>query len=82
MKFNIEHNIVINFLISHNIIKGDFYVQGFIYIKNHKPTNDITTNIKWLEEISIHCYFKDLYKIAFDKFNNMYPQYKGFINLY
>lgn len=70
------------FLIAHNIIKGNFHVQGFIYIKNHKPTEDITNNIKWLKEITIRCYFKNLYVIAFGKFNNMYPEYKGFINLY
>ena len=69
-------------LIKHNIIKSDFYIQGFIYLKNNKPTKDVTDKIKWLEEILIHCYYKDLYKIAKEKFNNMYPQYKEYINYY
>ena len=70
------------FLIKHNVIKGDFVIESFIYIKNHKPVLDPTDIMKWLEPVKVHCYYKDkdreAYKLLYDK----YPQYKGLIWLY
>ena len=70
------------FLIRHNVIKGTFCEQGFIYIKNHKPTNEITDIIKWLDEVSVHCYFKQKDTLMINILNEKYPEYKGLIWLY
>ena len=56
--------------------------QGFIYIKNHKPTNEITDIIKWLDEVSVHCYFKQKDTLMINILNEKYPEYKGLIWLY
>lgn len=62
------------FLIKHNIIKDDFYAQGFVYIT--------TNRIKWLEEVKVHCYYKDSDKMLFNALNERHPEYKGHIYLY
>lgn len=70
------------FLVKHNIIKGSFLEQGFIYVVNGEPTNEPVDCVKWLDEISLHCYYKEKNKKCFDILNEKYPQYKGFINLF
>lgn len=71
------------FLIRHNIIKGDFHAQGFVYITaNRKPTLLHTNTIKWLEEVKVHCYYKDRDKMLFKALYERHPEYKGYIYLY
>ncbi len=71
------------FLIKHNIIKGDFYAQGFVYITaNRKPTLFLSDTIKWLEEVKVHCYYKDRDRMLFNTLDELHPEYKGYIYLY
>ena len=70
------------FLIKHNIIKGTFCEQGLIYIENHKPSKEPTDIIKWLDEVSVHCYYKEKDKLLLNILEEKYPKYKGHIWLY
>ena len=70
------------FLIKHNIIKGTFCGQGFVYIKNHKLSEEPTDTIKWLDEVSVHCYYKEKGKLLLNVLNEKYPKYKGYIWVY
>lgn len=78
---HLKHNIKWWF-IKHNFFKTTFIEEPFIYIKNGKPSKDITGIIKWLEPIGLYCYYKEKDKLAFERLEGLYPQYKGFIYLF
>lgn len=70
------------FLIKHNIIKGNFYIESFIHVdKNKKPT-EISDTVKWLLPFSLNCKYKDKDRLAFEMLNYKYPEYIGYINLF
>ena len=71
------------FLIKHNIIKGTFYIEPFIYVddKSKNPV-DISGTIKWLKPFTLTCKYKDKYKRAFEMLNYKYPEYMGHIFLF
>ena len=72
-----------NFLIKHNIIKGTFYIESFVYVdENTKEMCDSSNMIKWLEPFSINCLYKDKDILAFKMLKDKYPEYSGHINLY
>ncbi len=72
------------FIIKLNLFKHTFHsIEGFVYVdKYRKPVNDITDNIRWLGTVDVHCRYKDMEKKAVETFGNMYPKYKGYINIY
>lgn len=71
-----------NFLVKHNIIKGDFVEEGLIYISAGEPSKEMTNKVKWLDKVRLHCYCRDKERLAFETLNKKYPQYKGFIYLF
>lgn len=71
------------FLIKLNIFKYTFFVNSFVYIDNNENiTKKITDKIKWLKTIKVKCFYKNMDKEALKILYAMYPQYKGFINLF
>lgn len=72
-------------LINVNIIKSTFVGEMFIYVDKHGNPTDIEdgVKIKFLKPvISVKCYKKDTYKLLFQKAHELYPQYKGYINIF
>lgn len=72
-------------LINFNIIKSIFVVEMFIYVDKHDNPTDIEdgVKIKFLKPvISVKCYKKDADKLLFQKAHELYPQYKGYINIF
>lgn len=71
------------FIIKTNLFKHAFNVEGFIYVDTFKnPVHDITKEVKWLGTVDVKCRYKDMNKKAIEAFNNKYPQYKEYINIY
>lgn len=71
------------YLIKHNIIKGTFLIEPFIYVdKKGNPTLLMTGRVKWLKSFSITCLKKDMYRLAFEQLDRDYPQYRGCFNLF
>lgn len=71
------------YLIKHNIIKGTFLIEPFIYIdKKGNSTPLMTDRMKWLRSFSITCFQKDMYRLTFEQLDRDYPQYRGCFNLY
>lgn len=71
------------FLIKLNLFKYTFNVEGFVYVdKYRKPVNDITEEVRWLGTVDVHCFYKNMDKKALEAFNELYPQYKGYIILF
>jgi hypothetical protein len=71
--------------IRNNFFKYTFVEQPFIYLKNGNCiSKEPTDKIKWLEKgISVHCYYKDIYKAVWDKIKDKYPAYyQKYIYLY
>jgi len=71
-----------HFLIKHNIIKGRFWIEAFIYCDENGNVNDEGKNIKFLEPFFITCKHKDMDELAFMMLNYKYPEYKGHIGIY
>lgn len=74
-----------NILINVNIIKSTFVGEMFIYVDKHGNPTDIDDGvmIKFLDPaISVKCYKKDADKLLFQKAHELYPQYKGYINIF
>jgi len=71
------------FLIKHNVIKGNFYIESFVYVdaKTGMPVG-MSDYIKWLKPFTLVCKFKDRDKRAFEMLRYKYPEYEGYINLY
>lgn len=72
-------------LINFNIIKSTFVGEMFIYVDKHGNPTDIEDGvmIKFLKPIiSVKCYKKDADKLLFQKAHELYPQYKGYINIF
>lgn len=73
------------FIIETNLFKYTFTIQGFVWLDKYgNPTNDVptATSVDYLETITVKCRYKDFYDVAIDTFDNMYPKYKGYVNLY
>ena len=76
------------FLIKHNIIKGTFAYDPFIYVSENTGhpissfSSEISDRIKWLEPIVITCKHRDADYIAFTMAHYKYPEYVGCINLF
>lgn len=72
------------FIIKLNIFKYTFHsIEGFVYVdKYRKPVNDITGEVRWLGTVDVHCRYKDANKKAIEAFGNLYPRYKGYINIF
>jgi len=71
------------FLIKHNIIKGDFYIEPFVYINGeNKNSVSLSDTVKWLQPFTLTCKYKDKDKRAFEMLNYKYPEYKGYIFLF
>ena len=70
------------FLIKHNIIKGAFYIEAFVYIDGEEETVSISDTIKWLQPFTLTCKYKDKDKRAFEMLHYKYPEYIGYINLF
>lgn len=72
-------------LINVNIIKKTFVGEMFIYVDKHGNPTDIEdgVKIKFLKPvISEKCYKRDADKLLFQKAYELYPQYKGYINIF
>ena len=72
-------------LINLNIIKSTFIGEMFIYVDKHGNPTDIEdgVKIKFLKPVtSVKCYKKDVNKLLFQKAHELYPQYKGYINIF
>jgi len=71
------------FIIKTNLFKHTFNVEGFVYVDTFmNPVNDITKKIKWLGTVDVHCHYKDMDKKAIEAFGDMYPECRGYINLF
>jgi len=72
------------FIIKLNIFKYTFHsIEGFVYVDTYRnPVNDITGEVRWLGTVDVHCRYKDADKKAIEAFGNLYPQYKGYINIF
>ena len=71
------------FIIKTNLFKHTFNVEGFVYVDTFRnPVNDITEEIRWLGTVDVKCRYKDMSKKAIEAFGNIYPQYRGYINIY
>lgn len=72
------------FIIKLNIFKHTFHsIEGFVYVdKYRKPVNDITGEVRWLGTVDVKCRYKDVDNKAIEAFNNLYPQYKGYVNIF
>ena len=71
------------FIIKTNLFKYKFNVEGFIYVDTFRnPVNDITEEVRWLGTVDVHCRYKDMEKKAIEAFGNIYPRYRGYINIY
>lgn len=72
------------FIIKLNIFKYTFHsIEGFVYVDTFRnPVNDITKEIRWLGTVDVHCRYKDMDKKAIEAFGNIYPKYRGYINIY
>ncbi len=71
------------FLIKHNIIKGSFYIEAFVYVdRKTGRACDVSDTIKWLQPFCIKCFDKGKDDIAFNMLHYKYPEYIGYINLY
>jgi hypothetical protein len=70
-------------LIKSNLFKYTFTLQGFVYVdKGGAPIKGTSGRIKWLEDVKVHCRYKDMDKNALAILYDKYPQYKGYINLF
>lgn len=72
-------------LINANIIKSTFVGEMFIYVDKHGNPTDIEDGVKikfLIPIISVKCYKKDADKLLFQKAHELYPQYKGYINIF
>lgn len=72
------------FLIRHNLFKHTFrYIEGFVYVNRYRePTNEITGTVRWLGTVDVHCRYKDMNTKAIEAFNELYPQYKGYVCIF
>ena len=72
------------FIIKLSIFKHTFRsIEGFVYVdKYRKPVNDITGEIRWLGTVDVHCRYKDVDKKAIEAFHSLYPEYKGYVNIF
>lgn len=72
------------FIIKLNIFKFTFRsIEGFVYVNEYgEPVHYISDAVKWLGTVDVHCYYKDMEKRAIESFGAMYPQYKGYINIF
>ncbi len=71
------------FLVKHNIIKGDFYIEPFVYIEQTTRLPCYCSDtIKWLKPFNLKCLSKDKDQLAFVMLNYKYPEYAGYIQLY
>ena len=71
------------FLVGHNIIRGDFYIEAFVYVnKETGLPDDCSDIIKWLKPFNLKCLEKDRDRLAFQMLEYKYPQYSGYINLF
>lgn len=71
------------FLIKHNIIKGNFLIDPFIYV-DEKTKEPVTCSgcIKNLKPFFINCKYKDKYNFAFQMLGYKYPEYIGYFNIF
>lgn len=59
-----------------------YYLQGLVYLEDDKPTLCSST-LKWLEKTQVIARnSKRAHKLAFEYFNNAYPEYKDYIQLF
>ena len=72
------------FIIKLNIFKFTFHsIEGFVYVNKYgEPVRGLANHVKWLGTVDVHCYYKDAYKKAIELFGAMYPQYRGYINIF
>ena len=72
------------FIIKLNLFKFTFHsIEGFFYVNKYRePVHDITGHVRWLGTVDVHCRYKDVDKKAIESFSAMYPQYKGYINIF
>ena len=72
------------FIIKLNIFKFTFHsIEGFVYVNsNGEPVHDMTGSVRWLGTVDVRCYYKDVNKKAIESFSALYPQYKGYINIF
>lgn len=73
------------FIIKTNLFKHTFNVEGFVYVDTfafENPVNYITKNVKWLGTVNVKCHYKDMTKKATKAFGNMFPRFRGYINIY
>lgn len=71
-----------NFLIKHNVIKGRFYIEAFVYVDDGNNPVMMSDTVKWLQPFTITCKYKDQDRLAFEMLNYKYPMYVGYINLF
>lgn len=76
--------IIKQFLIRHSLFKRTFHsIEGFVYVNRYnEPTNEITGTVRWLRTVDVHCRYKDVDKKAIEAFNELYPQYKGYVCIF
>lgn len=72
------------FLIRHSLFKHTFRsIEGFVHINRYnEPTHEITDTVRWLGAVDVHCRYKDADKKAIEAFNELYPQYKGYVCIF
>ena len=72
------------FLIRHSLFKHTFHsIEGLVYVDRYnKPTHEITDTVRWLGAVDVHCRYKDADKKAIEAFNELYPQYKGYVCIF
>ena len=71
------------FLIRHSLFKRTFNIEGFVHVNRYnEPTNEITDTVRWLGTVDVHCRYKDANKKAIEAFNELYPQFKGYVCIF
>lgn len=70
-------------IIKTNLFKHIFNVEGFVFVDTFRnPVKGITKEVRWLGTVDVKCHYKDIRKKAIEAFGNMYPRYRGYINIY
>lgn len=59
-----------------------YYAQGIVYMTGNNPS--IVGNVvKWLDDVCVRTTSqKRAYKLMFDFFNEKYPEYKNYVQLF
>lgn len=72
-----------NWLIKHNLKKGTFIEEPFIYVDwKNNPTKEMTNTVKWLKKVTVYCFKSQKDALAISITIERYPELKDYIWLF